>query len=159
MWTVKPVPMPVQSFRGLTGSIPVGYSQPPPRNYDGIHLRLCKIPTRSQTSKSIGGLGQQIILRSDNSNPIKPIPKEKKITGSDVLWAIQRAAAERKRANADRMKKRKMRSLELSSSASKSTEDNGVDCLNVRPLRIKSDWGQRLDGFEKLLKDLKDTEL
>ncbi|KAJ4892464.1 Uncharacterized protein Rs2_32212 [Raphanus sativus] len=159
MWTVKPVPKPVQFFRGLTGSISVGYSPPPPRNYDGIHLRLCNIPTKSQTSESVGGLGQQIILRSANSNPSKPIPKEREITGADVLWAIQRATAQRKRSNADRMKKKKKRSVELSSSASKSTGDNVVDYLNVRPLRIKNDWGERVDEFEKLLKDLQDTEL
>ncbi|KAG2244509.1 hypothetical protein Bca52824_093640 [Brassica carinata] len=147
MWTVKPVP--VQFFRGLTGSISVSYSQAPPRNYDVIHLRLCN----SQTSESV------ILLRSTDSKPNKPIPKEKEITGSDVLWAIQRATAQRRRTNAERMKKRKTRSAELSSSASKSTGDNCVDYLNVTPLRIKSDWGQRVDEFEKLLKDLQDTEL
>ncbi|KAF8106959.1 hypothetical protein N665_0129s0028 [Sinapis alba] len=151
MWTVKPVP--VQFSRGLTGSISVSYSQAPPRNYDGIHLRLCNIPKKSQTSESA------ILLRSTDSNPNKPIPKEKEITGADVLWAIQRATAQRKRSNADRMKKKKMRSVELLSSASKSTGDNGVDYINVRPLRIKSDWGQRVDEFEKLLKNLQDMEL
>ncbi|WZY91371.1 hypothetical protein YC2023_063700 [Brassica napus] len=160
MWTVKPVPMPVQFFRGITASISVGYSQPPPRNYDGIHLRLCNIPTKSQTSESVGGLGQQIILRSADSNPSKPIPKEREITGSDVLWAIQRATAQRNKSKADRMKKKKIRSVELSSSsASKSTGDSGLDYLNVKALTIKNDWGQRLDEYDKLLKNLQDTEL
>ncbi|KAG2290511.1 hypothetical protein Bca52824_050115 [Brassica carinata] len=160
MWTVKPVPMPVQFFRGITAPTPVGYSQPPPSNYDRIHLRLCNVPTKSQTSESVGGLGQQIVLRSANSNPSKPIPKEREITGSEVLWAIQRATAQRNRSKADRMKKKKMRSVELSSSsASKSTGDNGVDYFNVKALTIKNDWGQRLDEFDKLLKDLQDTEL
>lgn len=160
MWTVKPVPMPVQFFRGITASTSVGYSQPPPSNYNRIHLRLCNVPTKSQTSESVGKLGQQIVLRSANSNPSKPIPKEREITGSDVLWAIQRATAQRNRSKADRMKKKKIRCVELSSSsASKSTGDKGLDYLNVKALRIKNDWGQRLDDYDKLLKDLQDTEL
>ncbi|WZZ48021.1 hypothetical protein YC2023_048128 [Brassica napus] len=146
--------------RGITASTSVGYSQPPPSNYNRIHLRLCNVPTKSQTSESVGGLCQQIVLRSADSNPSKPIPKEREITGSDVLWAIQRATAQRNRSKADRMKKKKMRSVELSSSsASKSTGDNGVDYFNVKALTIKNDWGQRLDEFDKLLKDLQDTEL
>lgn len=161
MWTVKPAPMPVQFSRGLTGSISVGHSHPPPRNDDGFHRR--NIPRKSQTSESVsvGGLGQRILLRSgeSNPNPNKPVPDEKEISGSEVLLAIQRATAQRKRSNADRMKKKKKRSVELSSSASKSTGDNVVDYLNVRPLRIKNDWGERVDEFEKLLKDLQDTEL
>ncbi|ESQ39317.1 hypothetical protein EUTSA_v10001667mg [Eutrema salsugineum] len=160
MWTVKSAPMPVQFFRGRTGEVFVGYSQSPPLNYNGTHRRLCNIPTKSQTSESVGGLGQKIILRSAESNQNKPIPKEKEISGSDVLWAIQRATAQRKRSNADKKtKKKKITGVELSSSAGESTRDNGVDYSNVRPLKIKSDWGHRLDEFEKLLKEFQDTGL
>ncbi|KAF8060444.1 hypothetical protein N665_1215s0015 [Sinapis alba] len=146
MWTVKPAPIPVQSFRGPTGLISVGYSHPPPRNDDGIHRR--NIPRKSQ-----------ILLRSgeSNPNPNKPVPNEKEISGSDVLLAIQRATAQRKRSNADKSKK--IRGVELASTAGESTGDNGVDYSNVRPLVIKSDWGHRLDEFEKLLKEFQDMEL
>ncbi|KAG2309719.1 hypothetical protein Bca4012_081314 [Brassica carinata] len=159
MWTMKPAPMPVQFSRGLTGSISVGYSHPPPRNDDGIHRR--NIPRKSQTSESesVGRLGQQILLRSgeSNPNPNKPVPDEKEISGSDVLLAIQRATAQRKRSNGD--KKKKIRGMELLSTAGESTGDNGVDYSNVRPLMIKNDWGHRLDEFEKLLKEFQDMEL
>ncbi|CAH2057713.1 unnamed protein product [Thlaspi arvense] len=159
---MKPAPMPVQFLRGLTGTVSVGYSQPPPGNYDGIHFRLCNIPTKSQRTESVGGLGQQILLHSAEPNQNKPNPKKKEISGSDVLWAIQRATAQRNRSSADRKKKKKeeeVTGVELSSSAGESTKDNGVDYSNVRPLRIKSDWGRRLDEFEKLLKEFRDTEL
>ncbi|CAA7044340.1 unnamed protein product [Microthlaspi erraticum] len=165
MWTVKPAPMPVQFLTGRTGAVSVGDSQPPPRNYDGIRHRFCNFATKSHTSetKSVGRLGQQILLSSAESNPSKPISKEKQMSGSDVLWAIQRATAQRKRSTADKQRKKKITSVELSSSAAESSEDNGgsnaVDYSNVRPLRIKSDWGHRLEEFEKILKEFQDTEL
>ncbi|KAG2284873.1 hypothetical protein Bca52824_044477 [Brassica carinata] len=104
-------------FQGLTGSNSVGYSHPPPRYGDGIHRR--NIPRKSQTSESesVGGLGQRILLRSEASNPNKPVPKEKEISGSDVLLAIQRATAQRKRSTADKSKKTKIGGAELSSTA------------------------------------------
>ncbi|VVB03536.1 unnamed protein product [Arabis nemorensis] len=80
---------------------------------------------------------------------------EKEISGSDVLWAIQRATAQRTRLNADKRKKKKITGVEVSSS----TGDNGVDYSNVTPLKIKSDWGNRLEEFEKVLKELQDTEV
>ncbi|XP_010506690.2 PREDICTED: uncharacterized protein LOC104783257 [Camelina sativa] len=159
MWTVKPAAMPVQLLRGRTGAAIVGSSQPPPRNYEGIHRRFVNIPTKSQTpeSESIGGLGKNILLRTGDSNPSKPIPKE--ISGSDVLWAIQRATAQKKRTNAGKKKKLIRRGVELSSSAGESTGDNGVDYSNVTPLRINSDWGHRLVEFEKLLNEFQNTQL
>ncbi|KAF2567794.1 hypothetical protein F2Q70_00028922 [Brassica cretica] len=159
MWTVKPAPIPVQFSMGLTGSNSVGYSHPPPRNGDGIHRR--NIPRKSQTSESesVGGLGQRILLRSEASNPNKPVPKEKEISGSDVLLAIQRATAQRKRSTADKSKKTKIGGAELSSTAGESTGDNGVDYSSVRSLMIKNDWGHRLHEFEKLLKEFQDMEL
>lgn len=161
MWIVKPAAMPVQFLRGRTGATTVRYSQPPPHSYDGFHRRFVKIPTKSQNSESesVGGLGQQILLRTADSNPSKQIPKEKEISGSDVLWAIQRATAQRNRTNAGKKKTKKIRGVELSSSAGESTGDNGVDYSNVRPLRIKSDWGHKLEQFEKLLKEFQNTEL
>ncbi|EOA29318.1 hypothetical protein CARUB_v10025599mg [Capsella rubella] len=158
MWTVKPAAMPVQFLRGRTGAATiVGSSQPPPRNYERSYRRFVNFPTKSQTSESetVGGLGQKILLRTGDSEPDKPIPKE--ISGSDVLWAIQRATAQRKRTNAG--KKKMIRGVELSSSAGESTGDNGDDYSNVRPLRINSDWGHKLVEFEKLLKEFQNTEL
>ncbi|XP_010518350.1 PREDICTED: uncharacterized protein LOC104793651 [Camelina sativa] len=161
MWTVKPAAMPVQLLRGRTGATIVGSSQPPPRNYEGNHRRFINIPTKSQTpeSESVGGLGKKILLRTGDSNPSKPIPKE--ISGSDVLWAIQRATAQKKRTNAGKKKKKKklIRGVELSSSAGESTGYNGVDYSNVTPLRINSDWGHRLVEFEKLLNEFQNTQL
>ncbi|AEC10746.1 hypothetical protein AtNW77_Chr2g0269781 [Arabidopsis thaliana] len=160
MWTVKPAAMPVQFHMRPTVATSVAYSQPPPHNYDGIHRRFINVPTKSQTSESVGGLGQQILLRTVDSNPRKPIPKETEISGSDVLWAIQRATAQRKRTNAGKKKtKNRLSGVELSSSAGEPTGDNGVDYSNVTPLRIKSDWGHRLEEFEKLLKEFQNTEL
>ncbi|KFK37439.1 hypothetical protein AALP_AA4G257100 [Arabis alpina] len=149
MWTIKPALIPVQFLRQRTGATTVGYPQPPPHNHKA----------KSQSSDSIGGLGQQILLCTTEPNQNKPVLKEKEITGSDVLWAIQRATAQKKKSIGDKRKKKKITGVVESSSTVECTGDNGVNYSNVTPLKIKSDWGQRLEEYEKVLKELQDTEV
>ncbi|KAK6285859.1 hypothetical protein POUND7_012038 [Theobroma cacao] len=73
----------------------------------------------------------------------------KEISGSDVLWALQRAAAQKTKA------KRKKKGL-ASSEASRRDKD-GIDYSNVRPLEIKGEWSLKLDELEKRLRELEQT--
>ncbi|XP_022757612.1 uncharacterized protein LOC111304877 [Durio zibethinus] len=73
----------------------------------------------------------------------------KEISGSDVLWALQRAAAQKKKA-----KRRKKGSAPSKGSH---REKDGTDYGNVRPLQIKNEWSLKLDELEKRLQELEET--
>ncbi|GLT79826.1 hypothetical protein SLA2020_513000 [Shorea laevis] len=93
-------------------------------------------------------------VRSD-SNSNNPTPEQKQeegrdISGSDVLWALQRAAAQKKKL------KKKKKQKEPSPTASH-MEKKTVDYSNVKPLKIKREWGVKLDQLEKRLKQLDET--
>ncbi|XVF72955.1 hypothetical protein PTKIN_Ptkin12aG0161900 [Pterospermum kingtungense] len=75
----------------------------------------------------------------------------KEISGSDVLWALQRAAAEKRKA------KRKKKGLISSESDASQREKDGIDYSNVRPLEIKTEWRLKLDELEKRLQELEAT--
>ena len=136
------------------------------------------IPKRTKTPRAVsansqpppqhefGGLGRTILTALE-SNP-KPIntktPQQKKpkreeeeeegkqISGSDVLWAMQKAAAMK-----NKSKKKKI-SKGLSSMGGHREEDVAGDYSNVRPLCIKSEWGPKLDELEKSLQELYETK-
>lgn len=84
--------------------------------------------------------------------------EERQVSGSSVLWAMQRAAAQKKKVSG--MKKNKEKrgaSPSLVPLGSDKEEEVGVDYNKVRPLCIKSDWGLRLDELDKHLKELSET--
>ncbi|KAK8326357.1 hypothetical protein V6Z11_A11G110400 [Gossypium hirsutum] len=68
----------------------------------------------------------------------------KEISGSDVLWALQRAAAHKKKAN-----RKKTGSASLPE-ATQRLEDT-IDYTNVKPLQIRTEWSLKLDELEKRL--------
>ncbi|MBA0741409.1 hypothetical protein Gogos_014565 [Gossypium gossypioides] len=68
----------------------------------------------------------------------------KEISGSDVLWALQRAAAHKKKAN------RKKKGSASSPEATQRLEDT-IDYTNVKPLQIRTEWSLKLDELEKRL--------
>ncbi|KAE8699630.1 3-ketoacyl-CoA synthase 1 [Hibiscus syriacus] len=74
----------------------------------------------------------------------------KAISGSDVLWALQRAAAQKKKAN--RKKKG------LTSSPDSQREKDSIDYSDVRPFEIKSEWSPKLDELEKRLQQLQEED-
>ncbi|KAK2649980.1 hypothetical protein Ddye_017469 [Dipteronia dyeriana] len=135
MWAVSPIPTsPFLSkpnrptFRPLLRNL---WRSLPPQN-DNVY------------GEEIGGLGHTILTNLSNPDP-------KQLSGSDVLWALQKASAKKKRKN----KKRR----ELSSADGHRGEDDGddvVDYSNVKPLSIKSDWAVKLHELEKRLQELSD---
>lgn len=84
--------------------------------------------------------------------------RERQLSGSDILRALQRAAAQNKK------KKKRLTSLKNSIQDSNKGEheekgdSTSVDSSsNVRPLCIKSDWTTRLDQLELRLQELLDV--
>ncbi|KAK8693664.1 hypothetical protein V6N13_071237 [Hibiscus sabdariffa] len=103
------------------------------------------------------GLSQFPINVSANSRlrgkPAASNPKQedgKEISGSDVLWALQRAAAQKKK---EKIKKKALTSSEVSH-----REKNSIDYTDVRPLEIKSEWTLKLEELEKRLQHLLQEE-
>lgn len=117
--------------------------------------------------QDVGGLGHTILTANDsNTKPTIPIPKPeeeeeeeeegRQISGSDVLWAMQKAAAHKK----SKSKKKMMNKNRKGSSSSPGTQGEvaSMDHSNVRPLCIRNDWGGRLDELEKRLHQLSETK-
>lgn len=110
--------------------------------------------------QDVGGSGQTILTAIDsNTKPTNPIEKQeegeeegRQISGSDVLWAMQKAAAHKNRASGMKTKNKKKKRKGLSSSHVE--EEVAMDFSNVRPLIINSEWGGRLDELEKRLQEL-----
>ena len=82
--------------------------------------------------------------------------RTKQFSGFDVLWAMQRATAEKNKVSGGGYKKNNKTKKGLVSGGIQREEDS-VDYSNVKPLCIKNDWGVKLDGFEKRLQELSDT--
>jgi len=76
------------------------------------------------------------------------------ISGSDVLWALQRASAQKKKKKNGKNKKEHRRE---ESSVATLTEQTAVDYTNVRPLSINANWAAKLDDLDKRLRELSDT--
>ncbi|XP_062091308.1 uncharacterized protein LOC133797429 [Humulus lupulus] len=131
----------------------------------------------------VGGLGRTILtaLQSNpkpitttstasipNPNPMlkreeKKEEDGKQISGSDVLWAMQKAAAKKNRVSGkSKSKKKKMMMIMsregLSSVSGHREEELAGDYSNVRPLCIKTEWGPKLDELEKSLQELYETK-
>nr|XP_004494859.1 uncharacterized protein LOC101494887 [Cicer arietinum] len=78
----------------------------------------------------------------------------KEISGSDVLWALQRASSRKKMMKNNKKEHERGRD---SSSAVSRMEETCVDYTNVRPLCINDHWGPKLDELENRLRELSDT--
>ncbi|XP_058104968.1 uncharacterized protein LOC131248619 [Magnolia sinica] len=91
------------------------------------------------------------VRRSDSSRR-----EEKKagasLKGSDVLFALQKAAVQK--ATSRKGKK----GMKGKPSREGRAEDSVGDYSDVRPLHIRSDWGVRLDEMETMLEELLNEE-
>lgn len=125
-------------------------------------------------TKDIKGLGHTILTAlnsshpSTNPNPFPEQPKQGKhkrakqkqeeegrqISGSDVLWALRRAAAQKKATSGSKKMKQQKG---VSSSVGGRGEEDGVDYSKARQLCVRSEWGARLDELEKRLQELSET--
>ncbi|KAF5731994.1 hypothetical protein HS088_TW18G00681 [Tripterygium wilfordii] len=83
--------------------------------------------------------------------------QSRQLKGLDVLWAMQKAAAEKNKLSGGSGRKNKRRKG-LSSSEGSDREEDDVDYSNVRPLCIKEEWGVRLDELEKRLQELSENK-
>ncbi|KAJ9681046.1 hypothetical protein PVL29_020110 [Vitis rotundifolia] len=88
---------------------------------------------------------------------LKEIGDGRQLSGSDVLWALQRAAAQKKkRISGSGNKKKNREPSSVGGNRGGSAEDS-LDYSNVKPLCIKGDWGSKLDELERRLQELSDT--
>ncbi|CAJ1976029.1 unnamed protein product [Sphenostylis stenocarpa] len=109
----------------------------------------------SQQGGKLGHRHTLLATHHSNSTPIsKPTQQEAEISGSDILWALQRASARKKKTQKN---KKELRREE--SSVATVPERPAVDYTNVRPLSINANWAAKLDDLEKRLRELSDNNL
>ncbi|OMP08676.1 hypothetical protein COLO4_06213 [Corchorus olitorius] len=129
---------------------PVGPYLPPPKPKPKPtkHEPLNRFPTNVTVTVKPRLTVEAAAAASNESND-----EGKEISGSAVLWALQRAAAKKKNS------KRKKKGLASSSSSSGASrpEKESIDYSNVRPLEIKSEWSLKLDELEHRLQELENT--
>ncbi|KAM6600121.1 hypothetical protein CsatA_019730 [Cannabis sativa] len=160
------------------------YLSPPPQLHLLLHPNSKTKTPRPVSANShqppqndVGGLGRTILTAlnsNSNSKPTttttpNPIPKrearseedETQISGSDVLWAMQKAAAKKNKLSGGKsMKKKKKKNMVIMSKGGLSSVDGDreEDLAGVRPLCIKTEWGPKLDELEKSLRELYQTK-
>uniref|UniRef100_A0A2P2P3W3 Uncharacterized protein LOC105642785 n=1 Tax=Rhizophora mucronata TaxID=61149 RepID=A0A2P2P3W3_RHIMU len=109
------------------------------------------------SSSSIPHNKNQLQIKKQEQEEQKRKQQTAGLSGLDVLWAMQRAAAEKSKGSGIGGTKKNKKRRELSSAGACRVED-AVNYSKVRPLCIKSDWGARLEQLEKRLKDLSETK-
>ncbi|CAN1157064.1 hypothetical protein LINPERPRIM_LOCUS27711 [Linum perenne] len=93
--------------------------------------------------------------RRSSSSPVPETEEDEKqgesrLRGLDVLWAMQKAAAEK-----NKVKIRKKNKFPSSSSAVGQMKLQEMpDYGNVKPLCVKREWGVKLDELERRLRQL-----
>ncbi|KAJ0051853.1 hypothetical protein Pint_00658 [Pistacia integerrima] len=143
MWAVSPTPISAALFPNPT--------QPLSRR------SVVSLP-RSQDD-DVGGAGHILFMATNSDDVISntnPIPKRQKqkegegkqLTGSDVLWALQRATIKKKK------KHKKRKELSSAGSDKEDVDVDDVDYSNVKALCIKSEWSAKLNELEKQLQEL-----
>ncbi|XP_023006674.1 uncharacterized protein LOC111499329 [Cucurbita maxima] len=113
-------------------------------------------------SSSIKSFGHKILSAAKSTNPKSrsPIRKQEsqletaKISGLDVLRALQKAAAVKEKNRTRQVKEQKKDGPPPTEG---SGSDNSEMNRRVRPLRIKNDWGLRLTELEKRLQEISET--
>ncbi|KAK7338126.1 hypothetical protein VNO77_18726 [Canavalia gladiata] len=100
-------------------------------------------------NEQVGELGHTLLATLESNPTPIPKPQQGEISGSDVLWALQRASARKKKKNKIKHEHRRG-----SSSVPTPTEQTAVDYTNVRPLCINPNWAPKLDELGKRLRDL-----
>lgn len=86
--------------------------------------------------------------------------RERELSGSDVLWALQRASVEKAKKKKQQQSKRKQRKMDTNRQTEMKVMDADADADEdehhriVRPLCIKSEWDARLAELENRLEEL-----
>ncbi|PQP99926.1 uncharacterized protein Pyn_33147 [Prunus yedoensis var. nudiflora] len=164
MWAVSYLPPPTPPCHPLVRNL----------NKQPLNLRSLSVSAKSQPpGQDLGGLGHSILTKlKSNHKPTTPILSKQKqkqkqkqrqnqegkqiINGSDVLFALQKAADKKSREIGKKKKKANVSSSSSSSSyVGSHREEEGVDeDGKVRPLCVKGEWGDRLDELEKRFQEL-----
>ncbi|WCJ22493.1 hypothetical protein M5689_004580 [Euphorbia peplus] len=127
---------------------------------------MMSFPTPKPTTPPISGnppppsrhRKQQQPIKKNQENQNNKGAVSNKLSGLDVLWAMQKAA-DKKNMRTVRNRKREKSESELESeSESGVKEEYGGDYSNVRPLLIKEEWAAQLDELDKCLQELCDTK-
>ncbi|CAI8615789.1 unnamed protein product [Vicia faba] len=104
------------------------------------------------TEHQVGEIGHALTANLESNSK----PEKQEMSGSDVLWALQRATSHKKIIKNKKKKEHEYERGRDSSSAVSSIEQNSVD-YHVRPLCVNQHWATKLDELEIRLRDLSDT--
>ncbi|KGN46539.1 uncharacterized protein LOC105435778 [Cucumis sativus] len=115
---------------------------------------------KPNNSSSIKGFGHKILSAVNSPTPKslnqttpkhESHPEAAQISGSDVLRALQKAAAVKEKIRTQQVKEKKKKK------EGAATEDSQSEMNHrVRPLKINRDWGLRLTQLEKRLLEISD---
>lgn len=136
-------------------SLPAIYAKSPPPK---THAESAT----PDNNRSVKSLGHTILsaVKSPLPNRKQGTPKQEseaeaeagQVRGSDVLWALQKAAAAKEKNRSRRVNDKKKKE---GPAAFAEPQNSGIN-RGVRPLRIGSDWGFRLSELEKRLQEISD---
>ncbi|CAL9007561.1 unnamed protein product [Prunus brigantina] len=167
MWAVSYLPPPTPPCHPLVRNL----NKPP------LNLKSLSVSAKSQSpGQDLGGLGHSILtkLKSNHKRTTPILSKQKQkqkqrenqegkqmISGSDVLFALQKAAEKKSREIGKKKKKANVSPSSSSSYLGSHEEEEGVDDEDgkVRPLCVKSEWGDRLDELEKRFQELSSKDI
>lgn len=166
MWAASSTP-PSPSCRRL----PITTKPPPTPPISAIYAKSQPPKTDAENttpnnSITIKNFGHKILSavnppnpKSLNPNPNQTTPKQElqpeaaPISGSDVLRALKKAAAVKEKNRTRQVKEKKKEGPPTEGSDSQNSDMNH----EVRPLRIKRDWGLRLTQLEKRLQEISES--
>ncbi|KAA0039758.1 Chaperone ClpB [Cucumis melo var. makuwa] len=115
--------------------------------------------TKPNNSGTIKSFGHKILSAVNSPTPQslnqttpkhESQPEAPQISGSDVLRALQKAAAVKEKNRTQQVKEKKKKKKEGAATEDSYSEMNH----RVRPLKIKRDWGLRLTQLEKRLLEM-----
>ncbi|PON75494.1 death domain associated protein [Parasponia andersonii] len=161
MWTLSyvypPRPLPLLFPKPTKTSRAVSANSQPPRNDVGglgrtLHKALESNPKPTNTQNPEQKRSKRVEEEEEEG---------KQISGSDVLWAMQKAAAKKNKLSVSgesKSKRKKKIMIRGLPSAGGHREEVAGDYSNVRALCIKGEWGAKLDELEKSLEELYETK-
>ncbi|KAL2554793.1 uncharacterized protein Fot_08412 [Forsythia ovata] len=138
---------------------------PPKQRNVSLTVQSLKFDYQDKDStQCIGGASALKSNKPQQNTSNKSRPKERKqnqepkdeqkrqLSGADVLWALQRATAQK-----SKKKKDKRDTISRDGKFAEREIEGTVDYSSVRPLCIKSEWSARLEELEGQLQELIDT--
>ncbi|KAJ8627041.1 hypothetical protein MRB53_020348 [Persea americana] len=154
--TTTPICRPHAVLPVVSAKIPISRG-----NHDHVHQdqhmgglafsALSTLKSSSSSSKSYTPRKHNNNNNKSSSSIEEKGPSSSPLSGSDVLLALQRAAADKA---STKMGKKGKRMGSKRGVEQRPSPTAIADYSDVRPLNIRSDWGDRLDEMERLLQEL-----